>query len=365
MKTVNWYLAKNVLCSLGIAMAIATFVLMIGQFARVFELLSKGVEFKYLLLFVAYKIPQALGFTVPLSIFIATVLTFHRMSADNEINAFRASGISLNQVIAPLVLLSAVSSALCFLLQFHFVPECNYTAKWMVREQGIRNPLLLLEEGRFVEMFDGYIIYVGRKKEKTIWDVHLYVLGETDKVEQKIDARSGVIEVNTKTKNLELTLHEATVETVDPNHPTNISKNRRIKGDTLSFSLGYGTKLSSKSLQRSVSELKLPQLFARIQVFSERGIDTGRLYGEIHMRAALAVSPFTFILIAIPLGIRGPRKESYYGLIACFMVPFVYYAAIAFIDTLQRKPDFHAEILMWLPNIIGQTVGVWALWIKR
>ena len=365
MKTINLYLCKTILISLAVAIGISTFVLLIGQFYKVFELLTRGVPFQTLFLYITYRTPQALGFTIPLGVFIATILVFNQMSVENEISALRAAGVSLQQIIAPLIIFSLFLSGLCYFLQFKLAPEFKYEAKILVREEGVQNPLLLVDAGRFVEIFDGYIIYVGRKDKDSIWDIHLYVLDNSKAVRQKIYAQRGQLDVKKEFGRLDLTLHNTMIETVDPNHPEDVAKNRRIKGETLLFPLDYAGHLSKRRLTRVVSEMTLAQLFARIQIYSERGKNTAQFYLEIHQRAAMALSVFSFMLIGIPLGIRLPRKESHWGLITSFFIPFLYYTAIMFVGSMQNKPEYHPEFLMWVPNIICQIIGLSLLWMKR
>ena len=365
MNKLNLYLTKNILFSVLLVIAVSTFVLLIGQFSSVIELLTRGVSLITLLKYIAYRMPYALGFSIPLGVFIATVLVFTRMSADNEISALRSAGISLLQIISPLIFLSLVLCVICFFLQFNLAPEYKYRAKLMVREEGASNPLLLVDEGRFVEIFDGYIIYVGKKKENSIWDIHLYVLNESHMVQQRVHAHRGEIIINKDFGRLDLALYNTTIETVDKNDPTEVSKNRRIQGQTLTFPLKYKENFNKRRLLRSLSEMKIPQLFARIQIYSERGIDTALFYVELHKRAAMALGPFSFLILGMPLGIKRPRKESYYALFACFIIPLIYYIMLSFIESLRQKAMIHPEFLMWLPNILCQTIGLWMLWKKR
>ena len=344
------------------AIVIATFVMLIGQFAKVFDLLSRGVAPQDLFLYVAYRMPQVLSYTIPLGVFVSTVLVFHRISSDHEITALRASGISIPQITAPIVLVSLIFSIICAVLQIDLSPEYKYKAKWLVREVGLRNPLMLIEEGRYVEIFDGYIIYVDKKNEDTVRDVHLYVLNKKDQIKQKIDAVRGEILVNDVKKELELTLFNATIESI---HPSDITKNQRIRSQQCMFPLNYGGKLHKRPLLRGVDEMRVSQLFARIQILGERGLDTTKLFIELHLRAAMALSPFSFILLGIPLGIKMPRKESSLALYGCVIVPLVYFVTISFIAGLYHYPQYKPEFLLWLPNITCQIVGLWALWIKK
>ncbi len=362
MKIINLYLVKNLTISFITAITIATFVMLLGQLTKVFDLLTQGVDPKIILMYVGYRMPQALGYTIPLGFFISTVLILNRMSLDNEISALRASGVSIQQIIAPIVLLSLGLCILCGFIHLNISPEYQYRAKWLVREAGIINPLMLIEEGRYVEIFDGYIVYVDKKQDTSVRDVHLYILNKKDVVVQKIDAYRGEIIVENKRKEIQLTLFNATIESI---HPEDISKNQRIKSGKCMFPLSYGNKLHKKPLIRRVDEMKISQLFSRIQIQSERGIDTTKLYVELHLRAAMALSPFSFILLGIPLGIRLPRRETSWSLYGCILIPLIYFVSVSIIEGLYHFPQYKPEFLLWIPNIVCQISGIWALWIKK
>ena len=110
---------------LALAVVVGTFVMLVGQLAKVFDLLSKGVPLPVLLGLVAHRIPQVLGFTLPLSLFFATVIYFNTLSAEHELSALRSAGISLFQIAAPVMLLAVLISGLCTYLQFQVIPEHN------------------------------------------------------------------------------------------------------------------------------------------------------------------------------------------------------------------------------------------------
>jgi len=85
---------------------------------------------------------------------------------------------------------------------------------------------------------------------------------------------------------------------------------------------------------------------------------------ELHKRAAWAISPFTFILIAIPLGLQMARRETAAGLVGCEVAAALYYIPmVIFGETL--KPQYHPEYYMWGLNLGLQTLGIILLWRKR
>ena len=77
---------------------------------------NKNVNIFLILKLLFFSFPFILTFLIPMSVLVATLLAFGKLSFDNEIMAIRASGISMKQIIRPLIALTAVLCLLSFLL---------------------------------------------------------------------------------------------------------------------------------------------------------------------------------------------------------------------------------------------------------
>ena len=156
------------------ALGILVFVMLGTHFFRAFDLLALGVSPLLLGKMLLYLLPDVLRFALPLSMLVACVLVFSRMSADNEIIALQASGVSLWQIISPGLLLSALLSAGCFLLSMFLSPDCRYLGGSSVAlEALVSSPLAMLERASRCNLIDNTLC-ISQKAGDILYDIHLF-----------------------------------------------------------------------------------------------------------------------------------------------------------------------------------------------
>jgi lipopolysaccharide export LptBFGC system permease protein LptF len=86
-----------------------------------------GVGPGQVVVLLGYFIPVSMTFVLPMSALFASTLVYGRFAADNELDACRASGISMNMLIYPGLVLAVIVSATTLVLSFWVVP--NYVRR--------------------------------------------------------------------------------------------------------------------------------------------------------------------------------------------------------------------------------------------
>ncbi len=113
MKIVDRYILRQLFVNLVFAIVVLSFVLVIGNiFRKLLPLLvNHDLPVEYVIGFVAYVLPFSLIFTIPWGLLTAVLLVFGRLSADNELTALRANGLSIGRICLPLVGIALVCTA--------------------------------------------------------------------------------------------------------------------------------------------------------------------------------------------------------------------------------------------------------------
>jgi lipopolysaccharide export LptBFGC system permease protein LptF len=88
-----------------------------------------GVGPKQVVHLLGYFIPIILTFVLPMAALFAAALTYGRFAFDNELDACRASGISLMTLIYPGLCLSIIVAIVTLILSFHVVPAFVHRAE--------------------------------------------------------------------------------------------------------------------------------------------------------------------------------------------------------------------------------------------
>ena len=175
MNTLNKYLFKQSLIPFLLSVAVITTVLFLQFLIRAVDrFLGKGLDaltiFEYLYLNLAWII----ALSVPMSLLISSVMTFGRMSQQNEITALKSAGVNLYNIIKPALWFGAiVATALCFFNNF-ILPEMNYNARLLARDIYKKKPELSIEPGYFVDMIPQYTMIVKEMDGKDFKDVKIF-----------------------------------------------------------------------------------------------------------------------------------------------------------------------------------------------
>jgi lipopolysaccharide export system permease protein len=386
LKTLHNYLTRQVLASLLLTVAVFTFVLMLGNVLRgILDLLVSGqARFGTVIEAVGFLIPFVLIFALPMGLLTTMLLVFGRFSADQELIAARASGISLLSLITPILLLSLLCCGLSAWINMEIGPQCDVAYKKLLSGldgelMNLLSPERLLPEGQFIRDFPGWIFYTEKNNKGKLENVVALQLENETNVSWTITAPTGKLENNSTNKEIILYLFQARGLTssklfldfkdlsITNYYPTNdlSGKFSKPKLSDMTF-----WQLRDELAERE-RELSLPppaatnsvESSAQLRETTRRRADlTEPVRVEMNRQIAFPFACFGFTLVGIPLGIRVHRRETNIGVAVALGLVLVYYSFIILAESLSTRAEYAPHLIIWLPNFIFQAVGAILLW---
>ncbi len=356
MKTLNIYVTKSFVVTFLMAMSLLTFGLLGAHLVKIFEYISKGIPISATGAFILYTLPVIFTMAIPWAVLVSIMLVFGRLSADSEITAMRACGVSILQIIAPILIITMMLTGFCLFLQVDAGPRLLGEARSLVKEIGLNQPLALLDPGRPIE-FEGTYIYIDdRVGENEIRDIQIYRMDkERKKVLQDITATKGKVEVDQLKQILTIHLYNCTIIA---NVDNEAGQQTRTFSKEFMFSINYGKELNEADIGKRIKYMNFKEIFAHIRLNSKRHINTTPLEVELNQRIALALSPIAFVLLGLPMAIRTSRRETSIGLFLSVILMGVYFLSIIINDSLTNYPKLYPQYMLWLPVVAYHIAGL-------
>ncbi|MDY0315919.1 MAG: LptF/LptG family permease, partial [Bacteroidales bacterium] len=112
----------------------------------------------------------------PLSILLATIMTYGNLGEKNELFAMKSGGISLYRIMYPLFFLNLLISIVAFSFSNNLLPYTNLKMRTLLYNIQQQRPEINLQSGIFTQPVSDLSIKVERKKRKTnnLEDILIY-----------------------------------------------------------------------------------------------------------------------------------------------------------------------------------------------
>ena len=184
-------------------------VLMQFLWKYVDEMVGKGIELSVLLELFFYAALTMVPLSLPLSILLASLMTFGNLGEQLELLAIKAAGVSLLRVMRPLIFLVAILSILAFFFQNNVLPQAQVKMWTLLYSMRQKSPELDIPEGVFYDQINGYNLYVGHKDRDNglLMDMMIYDVSQGFDNAMIVMADSGRLKTTADKKHVILTLY--------------------------------------------------------------------------------------------------------------------------------------------------------------
>ena len=351
------YMFRDILLHALLGLFAITLLLVVANVLRFMEdLAAAGVGLPALGQLVLAILPAYASYALPTALLFGVLLSFGRMSADGEIVAMRASGISAARILPPALILGGLAALAAMYLLFEVQPRAVGRMRVLVRQ--LAGSVQVIEPGRFLE-FGDRLLYVHALGDASC-PLEGILIGTATEGERSFYAAAhcGTLIDDKGSHTLAFVLHDGSIHFRDPD-PTHY---RRIKFGTMKTAIDISEYTDPKPGSSQLSFVELVAAYRLPETDAERRRLQGR-YGtsldvQIQRRLAFPLASLLLALVAVPLGIRPVRSGRSAGALTAIAVMGLYWLLFSLGETAATRGVVPAWLGLWTPNVIVLGIGV-------
>ncbi|MDD5456678.1 MAG: LptF/LptG family permease [Candidatus Margulisbacteria bacterium] len=308
-------------------------------------------------LFIA-RIPQVMVYTFPMSILLATLQVFGRLSTDSEISAFRAGGISLIRIIFPALIVGFMVSMLTMVFNELLVPKSTLYVNYLIAKAKNEYKPVFRSAVNIPQYEDGYLKRTINAKEmykQTMKDITV-IEYEKGNLQRVVFANQAIFNTGKGWLffNGILYLFDKEEDSIS-----------RVTFDKEYINLKLSPTDINVILEQSYSQqLGFFDLSKHILIKQKTGEDVSKLLVELYLKTSLPFACLIFTLLGAPLGLNPQRSSNSVGIGLSLLVVVVYYILMAVGEWLGLIHILTPFIAAWIPNLTIGAMGM-ILLLKR
>jgi lipopolysaccharide export system permease protein len=407
------YMGREFVISFTVAFLFFFFIFFVNQIlVMAEEIFSKKVPLWDVIRLVAYSLPTVVALSFPFGSLVGALMAVGRLSSDNEVLAFNASGVPSRHLLLPMLLLGLLFSSVSFIMNDYFLPLGNIRFAEIYRRIIYTNPAVELEP-HAIKRYENTVIITGGVEGKRIVDI-LIIDKSPEGNRRVITAQSATLAENSETRGVvSLTLEKVFSQVSFPKEgdrydyfysesmvynillksitgvigglgPSQQSSAdvwkqiQRMMGDQREKvrardervnALLYGLSSEIRAARQDVSAdpSKLPSVKKNLDammrgVTAERETDVkdGNLQVyliEFHRKFSVPAACLVFAFFAFPIGLMARRSGRTVGFGVGLFVSILYYGLLFAGQTFGARMELSPELSMWLPDLVIFGVG--------
>jgi len=402
-KIINRYIIKELTIPFLSSLFILIFVLLSNFILKNMDkFLGKGLSLGTVLKFLVYNSAWIVSLAIPMSILIATLMAFGRLSSDNEITAFKASGISMNKLLLPAMIFGLIVFSLITPFNLWVLPEMNHNVRKISHEISRNRPDIEFNE-QLLNTFSDKIIYVGKRLNTHSFD-NVVIFDKAQKDHTTIMAEKGnfksfqdgiVINLQNGSIHEELANNEyrktyfdiykiaIPFDQLEFNLSNNlIRQERELNVNALLKKIAsYKNNIKNSEQKITLNDNKIDSLNKLLTIHENKKnllminmiknqIDNqtsrkdknfkliknykkqiNKYSVEVHKKFSIPIACFIFILLGTPLGIMAKNSNMSVSIAISILFFIVYWSFLIAGEDFADRGRFNPALSMWAPNI--------------
>ncbi len=346
--TLYKYILNEIWPTFFVTLFVMVFIMMASQMLPMTELIiTRGVRVTQVLGIVIFLLPDLVAFALPAVNLIAVVVAFLRLSTDSEIVALKSCGVSLYQMLPPVLGLSFLVFLFALVIGAFVAPWGNRSFKDLVFRIAESEANVGIKERVFSEPFDNVVFYVNRysSREKLLKDV--FVVDRREKgMTSTIVAEEARILLHPNERIITLRFLRGTIFLVEKG----LKSARTIGFESYDLSISLKDIMAGLAARKKKPhELSVGELLKQLDEVPKGESRYNAIMRELVEKGSMPLAVFLMGVIGVPLGARLRARGRSAGIGLSLAVFASYYLFLAGIRSICSSGILSPAIGVWIP----------------
>jgi len=348
--TLYRYIFREIWPTFLASLFVFIFIMMAARMLSITELIvTRGVHLSQVAGMVLFLLPDILTFALPAVTLMSVVVAFLRLSADSEIIAMKSSGISLYQMLPPVIVFSLMAFVACLTISAFAAPWGNRSFKDLLFKIAETKADLGIKERVFCEPFGNLVFYVNSfsREKRLLKDVFVVDRRDQEMTNTIVSDEAQII-MRPAERTITLLFMKGTIFLVEKS----LEASRTIKFNTYALNIGLKDVLADlASRKKAPHELSVSQLIAQLKNTPDTHKEYSRIMRELLEKLSIPLAVFFMGIIGVPLGaqIRGRGRST--GISVSLMVFSVFYLILMIIRSVCSTGALSPVFGVWIPDL--------------
>jgi LPS export ABC transporter permease LptG/LPS export ABC transporter permease LptF len=355
------YILGEVVSHALIGAAVFTFILFTRDLGRILELVVRNsAPLPSIAEIFFYTIPVALTYTIPMGVLVGILIGLSRLSADSEVTAMRASGLSVWTFLRVCSIFVVVAWLLALANSVYIAPRSLASLDNLQNRLQSSQASFEVQPRVFYEGFPKIILYVQDVKAMAggaVWK-GVFLADLSDPAAPRVTlAREGLL-VSQGADRLDLHLTDGSTHESDPKNPDQYQISTfQVTDIPIHVPAAQNRQQSEPA---TLSQMNVGQLLATARTADA----TTRRWTliEFHRRFALPTACLVLAMVGVPLGLSSKKGGKSSGFVLTILLVFLYYSISLIGVSLARQSRLSPAAGVWLADLTFLLGGAFLLW---
>ncbi|MCF8090996.1 MAG: LPS export ABC transporter permease LptF [Desulfotignum sp.] len=359
---INRYIFREFFPPFGISLFFLTFVFLMTRIPEITNMVvNYNADMAAVFMMIIYTLPRFLEFTIPMSVMVAVLLTFLRMSGENEIVALKGAGLSLYRLLPPVLVFCFLGTLLALLITLFGVSWGKLSIKQKTLEMARSSIDLALQERQFNSQLKDIMIYVSHVDMKTKDLTDVFIEDRTVKGTTRISMAPEGRLIRSQNDNVyTIRLYNGMINQVDVEKKTVSTINFGHYDINIDLA-EMQQKGGEGGVHKDLDEYSLVDLVRFIRTGTSDKVKMSEAKMVLHEKFSVPFACLFMGLLAFPLGVQSLSAGRSSGLGMGVFFLLVYYFFLAAGWSAGETGYFPPVLGMWLPNLVMGGAGMYLL----